>query len=217
MTSHPHILGVILAGGRAQRMGGGDKGLSDLGGQPILAHVIQRFRPQVAHLILNANGDASRFAAFGLPVLPDLENALDQGPMSGLAAAMAWAERTSPSFSAIATVTTDSPFLPPDLVSSLAAANRDGQHIGPAIAQSADRRHPAIGLWPLTLKSAVHEALAANKLGVNDFARAHGAIAVSFPLSESDGGTVDPFFNANTPDDLAAARAILSRQLHAKT
>jgi molybdenum cofactor guanylyltransferase len=212
MSAHSHILGVILAGGRAQRMGGGDKGFADFGGQPILAHVIERFQPQVPHLILNANGDASRFVVFGLPVVPDLENARDQGPMSGIAAAMDWAMRASPVYSAIATVTTDSPFLPPDLVSKLAAANADGLHCGPAIAQSADRRHPAIGLWPLTLKSAVHAALSAQKLSVNDFARAHGAIAVSFPLSDSSGEPLDPFFNANTPDDLATARGLLARR-----
>ncbi len=199
------ILGVILAGGASRRMGGGDKGLADLGGRPMLAHVIQRFQPQVANLILNANGDASRFAAFGLTVVADLESAKDQGPMSGIAAAMAWAERASPSYTAIATVSTDSPFLPSDLVVRLAAASPNG----PALAQSVDRPHPAIGLWPLTLKFAVHAALSAGKLSVNDFARAHGAIAVPFPLSEGGTLPVDPFFNANTPADLIAARALI--------
>jgi molybdenum cofactor guanylyltransferase len=209
MSLHPHILGVILAGGASRRMGGGDKGFADLGGRPMLAHVIRRFQPQVSTLILNANGDAARFANYAIPVVPDLDNS-EQGPMTGIIAAMDWAQRTAPQISAVVTVTTDIPFLPLDLVARLAAASPNG----PAIAVSGGQRHPTAGLWPLTLKTALQTALAQKKLSVNAFADAHSAIAVSFPFSESAGGesSVDPFFNANTPDDLAAARALLNRQ-----
>ena len=217
MTGSSHILGVILAGGRARRLfqqspDGGDKGFADLGGQPMLAHVIGRFQPQVASLILNANGDPARFARFGLRVVPDLDST-EQGPLAGLLAGMTWAETADSAFSAIVTVTTDVPFLPLDLVAQLAVATRNG----PAIAASADRRHPTIGLWPLSLKGAVQAALSRHELSVNAFAEAHGAIAVSFPFSDGIGGEghgvrVDPFFNANTPAELKEARALLTRK-----
>lgn len=207
MNSHTHILGVVLAGGASRRMGGGDKGLADLGGQPMLAQVIARFQPQVTSLVLNANGDPARFAGYGLPVVPDLDGNA-QGPLAGLLAAMTWAERTDRAFSAIATVTTDVPFLPLDLIGRLAAEKPNG----PAIAASADRRHPTIGLWPLALKSAIQTALSRNELSVNVFAEAHGAIAVSFVFGESGGVRVDPFFNANTPADLNEARALLTQK-----
>jgi molybdenum cofactor guanylyltransferase len=207
MSSHPHILGVILAGGSSRRMGGGDKGFADLDGKPMLAHVIERFGAQTATLVLNANGDPARFNNYGLPVIPDLDSK-EQGPMAGLIAAMHWAERTDPAFSAIATVTSDVPFLPLDLVARLAAESQGG----PAIAVSAERRHPTIGLWPLTLKAKLQAALLRGDLSLGVFAQAHAAIAVSFPFSESGVTLIDPFFNANTPDDLKEARALLTRR-----
>jgi molybdopterin-guanine dinucleotide biosynthesis protein A len=212
MTVPSHILGVILAGGSSRRMGGGDKGLADLGGRTMLAHVIDRFRPQVGVLVLNANGDPERFSAFGLPVVPDLD-ANGKGPMGGLVAAMHWAERTSPEVTLLATVTTDVPFLPLDLVARLAAESRIDC---PALAVSAGLTHPAVGLWPLALKPHLQAALDRDALSLGAFARDHDAIAVSFPFSksassESGGVLVDPFFNANTPDDLKQARALITR------
>jgi molybdopterin-guanine dinucleotide biosynthesis protein A len=203
MSAASHILGVILAGGSSRRMGGGDKGFADLGGRPMLAHV--------GALILNANGDAARFRTFGVPVIPDLDSKA-QGPLAGILAAIAWAERSGRAFTAVATVTSDVPFLPLDLVSKLAAARPNG----PSVAQSADRLHPTIGLWPLSLKPAIEAALERGNLSAHAFARANDAIAVAFPFSESvgresGGQCVDPFFNANTPDDLNQARALLTR------
>lgn len=211
MSVHRNILGVILAGGSARRLfpgnaGGGDKGLADLSGLPMLAHVIARFRPQVDALILNANGDPKRFAEFGLVIVPDLDDRR-QGPLAGLLAAMDWAERTDKGCAAIATVTTDVPFLPSDLVARLAAASGER----PAIALSAGRSHPAIALWPVALKGEVRAALDRPELGMNAFAKRQDAIAVSFPFSETGGVPVDPFFNANTPDDLEMARRLLTR------
>ena len=211
MTTHPHILGAILAGGAARRMfpdRGGDKGLNELGGVAMLSHVIERLRPQVGQLILNANGDPARFAAFGLDVVPDVLGP-DQGPLAGLYAVMDWAGRQEMSFDKILTVSTDVPFLPPGLVDKLAAAIRSQR---PVIAQSSGRLHPAIGLWPVSLKDAVAQALAEGRRGFEGFATANEAIAVGFPFSDIAGETVDPFFNVNTPDDLAAARRLLAGQ-----
>jgi molybdenum cofactor guanylyltransferase len=212
MVTQSHILGVILAGGSSRRMGGGDKGLADLDGRPMLAHVIERFRTQTATLVLNANGDPARFESYGLPVIPDRDRK-EQGPMAGLIAAMHWAERSNPAISAVATVTSDVPFLPLDLVARLVAESQGGL----AIAVSAERRHPTIGLWPLTLREKLQAALARDELSLGVFAQAHEAIAVSFPFSESVGAQstgvlIDPFFNANTPDDLKEARALLTRR-----
>lgn len=207
MAVAQHILGVILAGGQARRMGGGDKGFADLGGTPMLGHVIARFAPQVAHLILSANGDPGRFDGFGLTVVPDRETQ-SLGPLSGLAAAMAWAAEAPQPYTALATVTTDVPFLPADLVHRLDRA----AGAGAAIAVSGDRRHPAIALWPLSFRAEISAALEANELSVNAFAARQAAIEVSFPFSETAGAAIDPFFNANTPDDLETARQLIARQ-----
>ncbi len=193
-------------------MGGGDKGLAGLGGTTMLAHVIDRFRPQVSRLILNANGAPERFTAFGLEVVAD-RAAADQGPLAGVLTAIEWAERLGQGYPAVATVTTDVPFLPADLVARLsAAAVSGGGCCSLAIASSADRFHACIGLWPLGLKDHVRQALLDERRSVEAFAKANGAIAVSFPFSDIGGRVVDPFFNANTPDDMRAARALLTGQ-----
>ena len=223
MTFRPHIVGAILAGGGSRRMfaaepQGGDKTLLDLGGQPMLAHVIGRFRPQVSRLVLNANSDRARFASFGLEVIADDNVALGgaepvtgRGPLGGLLAAMAWArtanEPDGTGALALATVSSDTPFLPQDLVRQLCA--HAGREARPAIAVSAGRRHPTIAVWPLGLADDLAETLARGKFGVDRFATRHGAIEVSFPMRDIGGIEVDPFFNANTPEDLARARAML--------
>lgn len=204
------ILGVILAGGAGRRMfagGDGDKCLIDLAGRPVLAHVVDRFGPQVSQLILNANGDAARFARFGLKVVADGDDGR-AGPLAGFKAAMAFAEICNPLPKAILTVTADAPFLPLDLAARLAAAMRDDR---PAIAVSNGRRHPTIGLWPLSLSS-VDNALSGGRRRVESFAQHHDAIEVDFPFGDIGGRKVDPFFNANTPDDITEARAILAGQ-----
>ncbi len=207
MIARDSILGVILAGGAARRMGGGDKGLANIAGKPMLGHVIARFAPQVERLILNANGDPARFAGFGLEVVADTDEP-GQGPLAGLLAAIAWAEARDEGYKAIATVTTDVPFLPGNLVARLAAAHTSG----PVLAQSGGRVHACIGLWPLSLKDAVHAALETERRSVEAFAAANGAIAVPFPFGDSGNTAVDPFFNANTADDLANARKLLAGQ-----
>ena len=201
-----HILGVILAGGQSRRFGGGDKGFADLDGRPVLSHVIERFRPQIGRLILNANGDLSRFATFGLEVVADREIP-GQGPLSGILTALEWAKRHAPDCTAVATVSTDVPFLAPNLIQRLEAERGDRV----AIAVSAGRRHPTIAIWPLTSRIAVADALQRGALSVDALAAELNAVAVPFPMGEIDGVTIDPFFNVNRPEDLVAARALLAK------
>jgi molybdopterin-guanine dinucleotide biosynthesis protein A len=206
MPPPDHILGVILAGGQSRRFGGGDKSLANLEGEPILSRVIARFRPQVGQLILNVNGDAGRFSSFDIETISDRESP-ELGPLSGLLAALDWAAEHSPGAQLIATVSADAPFLPDDLVARLDAV-RNG---GVAIAESAGRRHPTIGLWPVTVRRAVADALARGALSANRLAADLNAVAVSFPMRDI-GREVDPFFNINTRDDLAAARLLAAKR-----
>ncbi len=185
------IFGVILAGGGGTRMGGVDKALLPLAGQPLLAHVIARFAPQVAELALSANGDAARFAAFGLRVLPDL---VSQGPLSGLLAALDWAAAAGAD--AVVSVAVDTPFFPGDLVPRLWLAN-DG---GAAIASSGGRAHPTFALWPTAARHDLRAWLARGEARLMGFARSQNAVEAAFPES-----TPDPFYNINSPQDLAQA------------
>jgi len=192
--------GVILAGGRASRMGGGDKGLLPLGRSTILGHVIDRLAPQVAGLALNANGDPTRFAALGLPVLPDTVGGL-AGPLAGVLAGLDWAAGLGASH--VITAAADTPFLPADLVQRLMqAAQTAGTPV--ALAATSDGRHPTFGLWPVALREDLRSALAGGLRKVVDWADRHGCASADFPA-----GPPDPFFNINTPQDLALAEAML--------
>lgn len=197
------VLGVILAGGRSSRMGGGDKCLRRLGDRTLLDHVVERLQPQVAKLLLNANGEPQRFAKSGLVVVPD---ALDEavGPLGGILSCMEWGSRNAPHCCWIATVPSDTPFLPRHLVARLldAAPSRRGI----VCACSLGRRHPVIGLWPVALAGSLREAV------VDEGLRAVGAFVGRHLVAEVDfaaEGGVDPFFNINRPDDLAMAEAML--------
>ena len=194
-------VGVILAGGLARRMGGGDKGLLSLGGETILARVAGRLGPQVAALALNANGDAGRFAAFGLPVLADPVEG-HPGPLAGVLAGLDWAKGQGAG--AIVTAAADTPFLPCDLVPRLLAAAEDAG-TGLALAATADGRQPTFGLWPVALRDDLAAALDGGTRKIVAWTDAHGAATAEFA---SDG--LDPFFNVNTPDDLARAEAMLA-------
>lgn len=195
-------LGVILAGGQATRMGGGDKCLLPLSGAPLLDHVIARLRPQVAGLALNANGNPSRFAAFGLPVLPD-SLAGFPGPLAGVLAGLDWAADEGASH--IVTAAADTPFFPGDLVPCLrAAAEEQGASI--ALARTADGRHPTFGLWPVDLRDNLREALSSGLRKVVAWTDLHGTAYADFPSRR-----FDPFFNVNTPEDLARAGRLMER------
>ena len=197
------IAGVILAGGLARRMGGGDKGLRLLGGRPLLDWVIERARPQVAALVLNANGDGGRFAAYGLPVVGDSVPGF-AGPLAGVLAGLDWAAKAVPGASHVATFATDAPFLPRDLVARLAEAVAAGAEL--ACAESGGQVQPVFGLWPLALADDLRRALVDEHMHkVDQWAGRHRLCTVGFPTRP-----VDPFFNANRPDDLAAAEHLLA-------
>lgn len=199
------IAGVILAGGRSSRMGGGDKCLLDLGGRPILAHVIGRFAPQVASLALNANGDAARFAAFGLPVVTDRVPEF-AGPLAGMLAAMEWATRLG--FPVVATAAADTPFIPAGLVERLEEARRTaGSAI--AIACSDEGVHPVFGLFDTGLRNDLDAHLRDGGARVRNWLDRHTPAEARFPPFRVDGVPVDPFFNVNAPEDLEAARGLL--------
>lgn len=194
---------LILAGGQATRLGGGDKCLLELGGRPILAWIVERLAPQCATLALNANGDATRFAGFGLPVLPDSLPG-QPGPLAGVLAGMDWAAGLGAG--RVVSVSGDTPFLPRDLVARLAA-----QAQGIVLAGSGDpggqaSDHPTCGLWPVSLREALRGFLADGGRRVRDFARAHGAATAGWTSVP-----IDPFFNVNSPTDLERARK-LARQ-----
>jgi molybdopterin-guanine dinucleotide biosynthesis protein A len=201
MTDRP--LGVILAGGRATRMGGGDKGLRLLGGRPLLAHVIDRLGPQAGALALNANGDPARLAAFGLPVIAD-NVAGHAGPLAGVLAGMDWAAALGGQ--AILTAAADTPFFPRDLADRLRAAAGPS---GLALAATPDAvgkvwQHPTFGLWPVALRDDLREALAGGLRKIVAWTDRHGAGTAVFAATP-----FDPFFNVNTPEDLAEAEALL--------
>jgi molybdopterin-guanine dinucleotide biosynthesis protein A len=187
---------VVLAGGRATRMGGGDKALRMLGGRALLDHVLARVGPQVAGVALNANGDPARFAAWGLPVLGDPVAGFP-GPLAGVLAGLVWARE----FGAvdILVVPTDTPFLPADLVVRL-RAGRGGAAV--ACAVSAGRVHPVVGLWRVELAGALEAGLASGERRVETWLRARGLAEVGFP---ADAGGGDAFANVNTPEELADA------------
>ncbi|MCG6884404.1 MAG: molybdenum cofactor guanylyltransferase MobA [Silicimonas sp.] len=193
-------LGVILAGGLATRMGGGDKGLLILGDRPILGHVIDRLSPQVADLALNANGNPDRFPSFGLPVLPDSIEGF-AGPLAGVLAGLDWAAGKGARH--IVTAAADTPFFPADLVPRLMlAAETQGKPI--ALARTDNGRHPTFGLWPVALRDDLRQALESGVRKVVQWTDAHGSAMAHFP---SIG--FDPFFNVNTPEDLAEAERLL--------
>lgn len=198
-------LGVILAGGLATRMGGGDKGRLMLGRFSLIDRVIDRFAPQVADLALNANGDATRFADLRLPVLPD-SVAEYPGPLAGVLAGLDWAAAQGATH--IVTAAADTPFLPQDLVPQLLlAAELQGTSIALAATQDAVRgpmRQPTFGLWPVALRDDLRGALADGIRKVVLWTDRHGAANAVFP-----GEPFDPFFNVNTPDDLIRAESII--------
>jgi molybdopterin-guanine dinucleotide biosynthesis protein A len=202
------VAGVLMAGGQSRRMGGGDKCLRALAGKPILEHVIDRIRPQVGPLVLNANGDPARFAGFGLPVAADAVGDFAgplAGVLTGLEWAAEWAAEQVPRCAWLASFATDAPFLPDDLVARLlAAVEAEGADM--ACAASQGRDHPVFGLWPLRLRDDLRRAMVDDDIRkVDRWTARFKLVSVDFPLVETVAGPLDPFFNANRPEDLAEA------------
>ena len=199
-------LGVVLAGGLARRMGGGDKARLRIGGRTILERVLARLKPQCAALILNANGDPARFADTGLAVIPDSVPDF-AGPLAGILAGLDWAAREAPDVADIVSVPGDCPFLPEDLVARLSAA-RTREAAPLACARSGEWRHPVVGLWPVALRGDLRQALVAEGMRkIEAWTARHGVAVADWPAVP-----VDPFFNINTPDDAAEAERIAARQ-----
>ncbi|MEM9095508.1 MAG: molybdenum cofactor guanylyltransferase MobA [Pseudomonadota bacterium] len=202
--------GVILAGGLSRRMGGGDKSVLDLGGATILSRVRRRLSEQVEDLALNANGDPSRFRALELPVVPDTIDGF-AGPLAGVLAGLDWAAEAG--YDKIVTVAADTPFFPSDLVERLTAAAEAENDAPLACAQTQGRDHPTFGLWSVALREDLRTALAEEGLRkVVLWTERHGCARAEFPMVETTRGPLDPFFNVNTPDDMAEALTWLDAQ-----
>jgi molybdenum cofactor guanylyltransferase len=202
----PAPLGLVLAGGLARRMGGGDKARIRIGGKTILERVLASLQPQCTAVILNANGDPARFADTGLPVVPDSVPGF-AGPLAGILAGLDWAAMHAPDVPDVVSVPGDCPFLPHDLVARLAAA-RQTAGLPLACARSGDWRHPVLGLWPVALREDLRHALVEEQLRkIETWTARHGVAIADWPAAP-----VDPFFNVNTPEDAAAAERMAARQ-----
>jgi molybdopterin-guanine dinucleotide biosynthesis protein A len=193
-------VGVILAGGLARRMGGGDKPMREIAGRPILTHVMQRIGPQCDALVLNANGDASRFASFGLPVVADSIEGF-AGPLAGILAGLDWAAEQQADW--IVSVAGDCPFLPRDLVARFHEEQQSKQ-ADLVVAQSGGQAHPVVGLWKVALRDDLRHALIEENLRkIDRWTARYKLVSVEWPAEP-----YDPFFNANAPEDLTEAEAI---------
>ena len=199
-TEAPATCGLVLAGGLARRMGGGDKAMIRIGRETILERALGRLAPQCAGMIINANGDPARFARFGLPVVAD-DVAGFAGPLAGILAGLDWAAAHAPGLEWIASAPGDCPFLPYELVSRLHQV-RAAAGTPLACARSGDWRHPVVGLWPLALRDDLRHALLDEGLHkIEVWTARHGVAIADWPASP-----VDPFFNVNTPEDAAQAQ-----------
>jgi len=201
-TAQLGVVGVVLAGGLSRRMGGGDKGLLELDGRPILDHVLERLRPQVRMMVLNANGEPARFDRWRLPVAPDvLPN--NPGPLVGILTGLDWVVANLPGLEWIVSVPTDAPFLPHDLVARmLAAVEEQGSDM--ACAVSNGQRHPVVGLWSVAHRMELRYAL------IEEGVRKVDAWTGRYKVADVEFSTdpVDPFFNANDENDLAEAQKL---------
>jgi molybdopterin-guanine dinucleotide biosynthesis protein A len=200
----PPTLGLLLAGGLARRMGGGDKPLRTIAGRTILAHVIERLAPQCDGLVVNANGDPARFAGYGLPVVADSVPDF-AGPLAGILAGLDWMAAHRPEAEWLVSVAADTPFIPRDLVARLHEA-RGAQNVPLACAASGGWTHPVIGLWPVSLRADLRRALTVeDERKIDRWTARHGCASAEWSVDP-----VDPFFNANRPEDLDEAERLFA-------
>jgi len=200
-TPIPPTLGLVLAGGLARRMGGGDKARLTIGGITILDRVLATLSAQCTGIIINANGDPARFADTGLDIVPDNVPGF-AGPLAGILAGLDWLAAQNSGIEWVLSVPGDCPFLPDDLVERLHQARRKmGAGVPLACARSGEWRHPVVGLWPLALREDLRKALVDEDLRkIEVWTARHGVAIADWPDKP-----VDPFFNVNTPDDAAKA------------
>ena len=196
VTRYSAIAGCIIAGGASRRMGE-DKAVLEFGGMPLVVHAIERLKPQVTSLIINAHDDSADFSAYGLPVVTD-PAADRQGPLAGILASLRWAEKNDIAW--IATIAVDTPFFPRDLVSRLAEAAQDKEL---ACASSAGRLHPVFGLWKAELAQELEQQIENGLRSVRQWVALHDAGIAQWPAEP-----YDPFFNINSPADMAVALGI---------
>jgi molybdopterin-guanine dinucleotide biosynthesis protein A len=198
--------GLVLAGGLARRMGGGDKALIRIGNETILSRTLSRLRPQVSGVVLNANGDPARFASFGLPVVADSVPDF-AGPLAGILAGLDWIAANQPETEWMVSVPGDCPFLPRDLVARLHAARiAEGKPL--ACAHSGDWRHPVVGLWQVSLRENLRHAITVEDLRkIEVWTARHGIALADWPTEP-----VDPFFNVNTPEDVEMATKLAASE-----
>lgn len=200
-----NCFGILLAGGLARRMGG-DKALRKIGGISLLARAVAALRPQCSGLVLSANGDQTRFAQFGLPVVADTVPGF-QGPLAGVLAGLDWLAAREPGVPLAVSVPADMPFLPGNLIGRLVEA-RALQKATLACARSGGRIHPAVALWPVAMREDLRRALVLESIRkVEAFLQSQSLAIADWSLEP-----FDPFFNVNSPEDLARAEAILSRR-----
>jgi len=198
-VAYSQTLGVVLAGGLARRMRGGDKARILVGGTTILVRVLDRLRLQCDRVILNANSDPARFTDTGLTIVADSVSDY-AGPLAGILAGLDWAMKHTPDIEWVVSVPGDCPFLPRDLVARLHQARADtGADL--ACASSGQRRHPVVALWPVALREDLRRALTGEGVRkVEEWAARYAPAVAEWPASP-----IDPFFNVNTPDQAAEA------------
>jgi len=204
MTHHPTLTGVVLAGGLSRRMGEQEKSLLELDGKPIIGHVIDRLKSQTSNILINANGDPARFSSFNLPIQADTVEGF-AGPLAGILAGMRWCETNAPTCKYVLSVAADTPFFPNSFADRLIAEIpvEDGAI---ALASSDNRRHPVFGLWSISLADDLHKFLVDEEnRKVMLFVERYPNHLVDFEITDTD-----PFFNVNTPEDLAIAQGYFS-------
>jgi molybdopterin-guanine dinucleotide biosynthesis protein A len=198
-------LGLVLAGGLARRMGGGDKARIKVGGATILKRVLRCLKPQCSNIIINANGDPARFADIGLPVVPDSVPNF-AGPLAGILAGLDWAAANAPAHEWVLSVPGDCPFLPEDVAARLHQA-RAMANVHLACARSGKWRHPTVGIWPVALRENLRHALVEENLHkIELWTARHGIAIADWPDQP-----IDPFFNVNTPEDAAHAEKLAAK------
>jgi molybdopterin-guanine dinucleotide biosynthesis protein A len=203
-TPIPPTLGLVLAGGLARRMGGGDKARIEIGGVSILDRVLATLSAQCPRMVINANGDPARFEDTGLPVVPDNVEG-HPGPLAGVLAGLDWLASQKLGIEWMVSVPGDCPFLPDDLVERLHAARREAG-VPLACARSGEWRHPVVALWAVALREDLRKGLVEDDMRKIEVWTARHRVAIA----DWPAAPVDPFLNVNTPEDVARAEQIVA-------